>query len=122
MPVTLTMNFEAPVSEWQVVVIGEDSLAMVDVFRDIAVPVPNDGSHGALDVLRTSASSSWRHWLGYLRSGPRHLRRSLLYGNEEVFARFHAAASGEGAAAGIGVEDALAVLRIQHWVADPASE
>ena len=120
-PVTLTMNFEAPVSEWQVALIGERSLALVDVFRDIAVRIPNDRGHGTLDVLRTTAAGTWHHWAGYLRSGPRHLRRNLLYGNDEVFARFHAAATGGTRAEGIAAEDALAVLRLQHWVAESAS-
>ena len=121
LPVTLTMNFEAPVSEWQVALIGERSLALVDVFRDIAVRIPNDRGHGTLDVLRTTAAGSWQHWIGYLRSGPRHLRHRLLYGNDEVFARFHAAAGGGGQAEGISAEDALAVLRLQHWVVESAS-
>lgn len=115
-PVTLTMNFEAPVSEWQVALIGERSLAVVDLFRDIAVRIPNDRGHQSLDVLRTSASAGWHHWLGYLRSGPGHLRRRLLYGNDEVFRRFHDAASGGPPAEGIGAGDALAVLRLQHAI------
>ena len=119
-PVTMVMNFEAPVSEWHVAVLGERALAAVDLFRDTAVRVPNDRGHGALQVLRSSAAGTWRHWLGYLRSGPPHLAGRLRYGNEEVFARFHDAATGSGAAAGIGAADALAVLRLQHWAVDAA--
>ncbi|MSO41311.1 MAG: Gfo/Idh/MocA family oxidoreductase [Solirubrobacterales bacterium] len=114
-PVTMVMNFEAPVSEWHVAVLGERSLAVVDLFRDTAVRLPNDQGHGALNVLRSSLAGTGRHWLGYLRSGPRHLAGRLRYGNEEVFSRFHGAATGAGPAAGIGVEDALAVLRLQQW-------
>lgn len=115
-PVSLHMNFEAPVSEWQVLVLGDRGLAMVDIFRDIAIYAPNDGGHGALEVLRTSLSSTWRHWLGYLRSGPGHVRGRLLYGNDEVFARFHAAVRSGQPARDIDGERALEVLRLQHWI------
>jgi predicted dehydrogenase len=117
-PVTMVMNFEAPVSEWHVAVLGERSLAVVDLFRDTALRVPNDHGHGALNVLRSSLASTGRHWLGYLRSGPLHLTGRLRYGNEEVFARFHDAATGGGPAEGIGVQDALSVLRLQHWAVE----
>jgi scyllo-inositol 2-dehydrogenase (NADP+) len=120
-PVTLTMNFEAPVSEWQVAVIGDRSMAVVDLFRDIAIRLPNDGGHRSLEVLRTTAAAGAQHLFGYLRSGPKHLAgRRLLYGNVEVFGRFHVAATGGPPAEGIGPEDALAVLRIQHEIAESA--
>ena len=115
-PVSVQMNFEAPVSEWHVAVVGERALGIVDLFRDIAVHVPNDRGHRALDVLRTTASSTWHHWRGYLRSGLGHARGTLLYGNEEVFRRFHAAIATGREPAGIGPDDALAVLRLQHWI------
>jgi hypothetical protein len=114
------MSFEAPVSEWHVAVLGEAGMGTVDLFRDIAVYMPNDGRHRTPEVLRSSAVASWHHWLGYLRSGPRHLRGALLYGNDEVVRRFHDAVRNGGAAAAIGADDALEVLRIQHWVIDSA--
>jgi predicted dehydrogenase len=113
-PVTLTMNFEAPVSEWHVIVFGEEALAAIDVFRDIAAFVPNDGVHGTYPVLRTSLRGTAGHWLGYVRSGPRHLRGTLRYGNDEVFRRFGDAVESGIAPAGISAGDALAVLRAQH--------
>jgi scyllo-inositol 2-dehydrogenase (NADP+) len=120
-PVTLTMNFEAPVSEWQVAVIGDRSLAVVDLFRDIAIRLPNDRGHRSLEVLRTTLAAGSQHLLGYFRSGPKHLAgRRLLYGNEEVFRRFHAAATGGPPPEGIGPDDALAVLRVQHEIAGQA--
>jgi hypothetical protein len=91
-------------------------MGTVDLFRDIAVFTPNDGDHRALEVLRTSASVSWHHWRGYLRSGIGHVSGMLRYGNDEVFRRFHAAVTGGGRPEGIDADDALAVLRIQHWI------
>ena len=119
-PVMLQMNFEAPLSEWHVAVMGDNGLGVVDLFRDIAVYTPNDRGHLALDVIRSSASATWRHWRGYLRSGVGHVRGSLLYGNDEVFGRFHEAATTGRPLRDIGVDDALSVLRTQHWIVDAA--
>jgi scyllo-inositol 2-dehydrogenase (NADP+) len=120
-PVMLQMNFEAPVSEWHVTVLGEEGLAVLDIFRDIAVHVPNDEDHLARQVIRSSALATWHHWRGYLRSGYGHVRRSLRYGNEEVFRRFHEAATTGSQPHGIDAADALAVLRLQHWILQEGS-
>jgi predicted dehydrogenase len=115
-PVKLNLAFEAPLSEWHVTVAGEHALGDVDVFRDIYVRLPNDGAHTAWPVLRTSLAATWSHWAQHLRSGPAHAAGRLLYGTDEVFRRFAAAALSGGEPAGIGPEDALAVLRMQHDV------
>ena len=120
-PITVLMNFEAPLSEWQVLVFGDEAVAAVDVFRDIAVRIPNDKAHGTLDVFRTSAMATLTHWAGYPLSGVGHLRKTLLYGNDEVFRRFHAAAATGVAPRDISGEDALAVLQLQHWIVGCAS-
>ena len=118
LPVTVQMNFESPVSEWQVMVVGDEGMGVVDVFRDIAVHVPNDRDHKTLRVLRTSLAGTLGHWAGYPRSGAGHLRGTLRYGNDEVFRRFRASAVGGAPPEGIDVDDALAVLRLQHWIVD----
>jgi predicted dehydrogenase len=115
-PITLSMNFEAPLSEWHVAVLGEDAAAVVDVFRDIAVFVPNDRDHATGRVFGSSLSSTWYHWAGYLRSGPDHLRRRLRYGNDEVFRGFATAIRTGQEPARISGGDALAVLRAQHEI------
>jgi scyllo-inositol 2-dehydrogenase (NADP+) len=121
-PVSIQMNFEAPVSEWHVAAIGDRGIGTVDLFRDIAVYTPNDGDHKALEVLRSSASSSWHHWRGYLGSGLKHVRGTLRYGNDEVFRRFHGAVlTGESPEAIDGL-DALAVLKIQHWILEAGQD
>jgi scyllo-inositol 2-dehydrogenase (NADP+) len=116
LPVSIQMNFEAPVSEWHVAVLGERGMGAVDLFRDIAVYTPNDGGHRALEVLRTSLSATGRHWAGYARSGWGHVRGTLRYGNDEVFRRFHHAVLTGSPPEAIDGEDALAVLKIQHWI------
>lgn len=119
-PVKLNLAFEAPLSEWHVSVAGERMLGDVDVFRDIYVRVPNDGAHTAWPVLRTSLAATWTHWLGHLTSGPAHLAGTLLYGNDEVFRQFAAAARNGEEPALIGAEDALAVLKMQHELIERA--
>lgn len=115
-PVKLDMAFEAPLSEWHVCVGGERCLGDVDVFRDIYVRIPNDGEHTGWPVLRTSIAATWGHWSQHFVSGPRHLAGTLLYGNDEVFRRFAAAVRSGEDPAGIGADDALAVLRMQHEI------
>ena len=113
-PVKLDLAFEAPLSEWHVSVAGEHCLGDVDVFRDIYTRLPNDGAHTTWPVLRTSLAATWAHWTQHLVSGPRHLAGSLLYGNDEVFARFAQAVRTSNAPQAISADDALAVLRMQH--------
>lgn len=115
-PVKLDMAFEAPLSEWHVSVAGENCLGDVDVFRDIYARLPNDEGHTTWPVLRTSLAATWSHWTQHLVSGPRHLFGTLLYGNDEVFRRFAAAALSGGEPKGIGSADALAVVRMQHEI------
>jgi hypothetical protein len=101
-------------------VAGERALGDVDVFRDIYMRLPNDSDHTAWPTLRTSLSATWDHWGQHFLSGPRHLAGSLLYGNDEVFMRFAAAALTGAPLEGIGADDALAVLRMQHEILDGA--
>jgi hypothetical protein len=93
----------------------------MDLFRDIATYVPNDRGHRALDVFRTSAASTLAHWRGYVRSGVGHMRKSLLYGNVEVFRRFAEAAQTGAQPRELGPEDALAIVKLQHAVVDAAA-
>lgn len=119
-PVTVHCNFASPISEWYLQVFGEERVGMIDIFRDIYIDLPNDGRHDTLPVVRTSILATVQHWWQHLPSGIRHLRGNLHYGNEEVFARFAAAVRSGCPPADIDVEDALAVLRLQHAVIDNA--
>ena len=118
-PITLHCNFESPVSEWFLTVFGKHRLGIVDLFRDIYIALPNDNSHEAKHVLRTSLTMTSQHWRQHLASGWGHFTGRLLYGNEEVFKRFAHAINGDpDAIAPIGAESALAVLRLQHEIID----
>jgi predicted dehydrogenase len=116
-PITLTCNFESPLSEWYLMVFGEKRLGIVDVFRDIYLSLPNDGAHDTLKVFRTSLYATGQHAWQHLVSGIPHLRNSLFYGNKEVFSRFARAVGGSMEdLVPIGPDSALAVLRLQHAI------
>jgi predicted dehydrogenase len=119
-PVTLSLHFESPISEWHVTVLGDKALGDVDVFRDVYVRLPNDGEHDTMSVLRTSLSATWGHWAQHFSRGPLHLAGKLLYGNDTVFGRFHAEAVNGAALADVSGEDALAILRMQHEILQTA--
>jgi predicted dehydrogenase len=121
-PVMLNMNFESPVSEWQVVVCGERYMGIVDVFRDIYVRLPNDGAHTTATVLRTSLSATWQHWLQHFTSGIRHLRGTLFYGNDDVFSCFARSIRTGNAAEPIGADAAMAILGMQHQIIEYAAD
>jgi predicted dehydrogenase len=119
-PVTLSLHFESPISEWHVTVLGDRAMGDVDVFRDVYVRLPNDGAHDTASVLRTSFAATWGHWSQHLTRGPLHLAGALRYGNDEVFARFHAATTTGAPLTDISAEDALGVLRMQYEILERA--
>lgn len=118
-PVTMSCNFESAVSEWYVVAHGEKAVGIVDIFRDIYLRLPNDGTHATGDVIRTSIAATVQHWLQHVTSGLPHLAGRLLYGNDVVFGRFGNAVIGgvgEGDAhlAPINASVAYETLALQH--------
>lgn len=119
-PVSVSCRFEAPLSEWHVAVLGDRAAGIVDVFRDIYLRLPNDGAHVASTVLRTSWRATLMHWSRHFVNGPLHLTGGLLYGNREVFSRFADAVLSGVAPEGIGANDALEVLRMQHGIISAA--
>ncbi len=115
-PVGLYLNFVAPLSEWYVLVYGDDALGVVDLFRDVYLRLPNDGAHEAPAVLRTSLSASWQHWRQVITRGISHLSGRLVYGNDIVFERFARAVSEGVEQPSVSSQDALDVVRLQHAI------
>jgi len=120
-PVGLYLNFVAPLSEWYILVYGEQALGVVDLFRDIYLRLPNDGSHEAPAVLRTSLLTSWQHWRQVVTRGLRHLSGRLVYGNDIVFERFARAVSDGIEQPGVSGKDALDVVKLQHAIMKAAT-
>lgn len=116
-PIRLACNFASPVSEWYLMVFGSRRLAIVDIFRDIYVSLPNDGRHETRQVLWTSFQATLQHWLQHVTSGIPHLTGRLNYGNDELFDRFARGIRGDAAAIEpIGADKAQAVLSLQHGI------
>lgn len=113
LPVRIEMNFNAGISEWLLIAHGTEAVGIVDLFRDIYVRLPNDGSHAPFDILRTSARFISGHLRGSFFSGLAHLRNRCLYGNVEVFRRFLEAVRSQKQPEFIGGADAARVLDLQ---------
>jgi scyllo-inositol 2-dehydrogenase (NADP+) len=118
-PITLSCNFESPISEWYLMVFGAKRLGIVDVFRDIYLSLPNDGTHDTPRVFRTTMSFSGQQLWQHIISGSRHITGRLLYGNDEVFGRFARAIRGcPEELQPISSANALAVLKLQHAIVE----
>lgn len=87
-PVQMYMNFNSPICEWGLLVIGNKKIAIYDYFKDILIVLNNDNEHYAKDVLRTSLSFFGQFWLGFMKNGVKMLSGKLLYGHDECVRRF----------------------------------
>jgi scyllo-inositol 2-dehydrogenase (NADP+) len=114
--IRVAFEFEAPVSEWHVAVLGSRRLAVADVFRDVLVVVDNDGTHRGREILGTTWSALRTHVTGVATSGALLLRGRLSYGNDEVVRRFVGGCLGGTAPAGIEPADGRWVTAIQQCV------
>ena len=115
-PVTVDCNFVSPISEWTLMVGGDQALGVVDIFRNFYLRLPQDGAHGLPQIVGTSLHATLQHWAQYIPNGIAYLRGRLDYGNDEVLRRFAASiASGQPPDA-IDATDAQAVLTLQHEV------
>lgn len=114
-PVEMSMNFDAAISEWGLVVAGSAGTLFYDLFRDISVLLPHDGLHTAPQILRTSALATAQHWYFTVMNGQRYVRRKHLYGIDEVLSRV--ATSAASVESPIDAESGFATTRIMRDVA-----
>lgn len=114
-PGQITMAFGAPVSEWQVVLVGRDRVVAVDMFRDIAIDLPPDGAHGPAQVLGTSLRATGGHVRGLVTSGSRYLGGRLLYGHDRLIAEFVDSIR-LNRPSPVPVEDAVSVVRLAEEI------
>jgi scyllo-inositol 2-dehydrogenase (NADP+) len=112
--VSIDCNFSSPLSEWGLLVGGSAGLAMIDIFRDFCLFLPQDGTHDLPHILRTSWHATWQHWAQYVPNGLDFLRGRLDYGNDTVLQRFQTSIITAQPPLGIAATDAQAVLRLQH--------
>ena len=117
-PSTIYCNFESPISEWDFIVFGTKYIAIIDMFRDIIITLPNDGQHLMNEVFASSFLSTVQHWLGFIHSGYNYIRNRLHYGIDITQARFHTAiTTGDtNILENMAGSDGLAVNKAQHAV------
>ena len=119
-PATLTMCFDAPLSEWHLMVVCERKVLAADLFRDISVVLGSDGSHGALDILRTSASAGAQHLGGFAGSGMRLVGGKQDWGHAALIGKFIDAVQ-QGGPSPVPVTDALKVVSLTDAILDAAA-
>lgn len=93
-PVQMYMNFNSPICEWGLILIGEKKIAIYDYFKDILIVLKNDNQHYAKDVLRTSLAFSWQFWIGFIKNGYKMVRGQLLYGHDKCINKYSQAIRG----------------------------
>lgn len=113
-PVTIDCQFDSAISEWYITVTGEKYFAIVDIFRDIYIRLPNDGGHKATDILKTSLYSFIQHFIQHIPNGIALLRGTLDYGNDEIMKRFARSIQTQKEDDKIGITKAIDVLKLQH--------
>ena len=87
-PVQMYMNFNSPICEWGLILIGEKKIAIYDYFKDILIILKNDQQHYAKDVLKTSFSFFFQFWKGFIKNGLSMVRGTLLYGHDRCLKKF----------------------------------
>jgi scyllo-inositol 2-dehydrogenase (NADP+) len=117
-PIRLSANFDSPISEWHLMVLGTRKIAVFDIFRDLLVTAPNDASHKARNILYTSFSAIYTHLAGTLISGAVMLSGRMDYGTRRIFDRFLQSISQNNSLNQISAEDGLAVIQMQHQIID----
>jgi predicted dehydrogenase len=110
-PATLTMIFEAPLSEWHLIVVCRERVLLADLFRDISVVLGRDGEHKARDILTTSAAVGGQHLAGFLSSGARYTARRQHWGHQTLIHAMVDAVLRDGASP-VPIEEALRVVRV----------
>lgn len=83
----LTMNFNAPLSEWYLIVVGSKSVLIADIFRDILYRLNKEQSHSSLEVLSVSLSIVKQILAGSIKSGIRLVNDDLYFGFDELLDR-----------------------------------
>lgn len=112
LPVVFSLNFESPVCEWHMTLVGEKGLLVQDIFRDILVRLPDDREHRAMDHLRTMMYATVGMWAGFFNSGWRHMTGRLDYGSAEVMRRFVTACESRQPPHRVSWNDALRIFAL----------
>lgn len=120
-PVSFFMDFDSPLSEWYVVVFGTKGVAIVDIFRDVCTVLGDDGSHFAHNIMRTSLSASFQHYLGSAATAAKVLTGGQRFGNDVMLERWLASMRSGVADEALSARRALESVRLTHKIIDNAT-
>jgi predicted dehydrogenase len=84
----ISMIMDSPVSEWHFILVGTKKMLIIDLFRDILVKIPSDGTHQPLNVIKTSGHAFASHIFGVLNSGFKYASGRLFYGHDVLIEDF----------------------------------
>lgn len=107
----ITMNFNAPVSEWHVLASTPTKCVGLDLFRDIAIQIGPDGVHESKDIAKTSFTGIYGHVMGFARAGSRWVSRKQFWGHDVLIKEFYDAV-GNGGDSPVALGDALQIVRL----------
>lgn len=110
-PAAMTMTFDAPLSEWHLIIVCRHRVLMADLFRDISIVLGPDGTHGPVDIMKTSALASLQHLAGFAASGTRLVAGRQHWGHQTLIGSVIAAVL-YSRPSPVPVEDALKVVRV----------
>ena len=110
-PASLIMSFDAPVSEWHLLIVCKNRVLIADLFRDVSTVLGPDRRHEALDILRTSAFAGIQQAAGFVHSGLRVAAGRQHWGHETLIHNFIDSVR-TGGDAPVPIEDALNVCAI----------
>lgn len=85
---TLKMIFNAPCSEWKVMVVGTKKVIIIDLFRDSLLTLSEEKSHSPIAVLSSSLNLIWQNVHNDFDSGVRLLTKNLLFGHDKLISMF----------------------------------
>jgi predicted dehydrogenase len=115
-PIRLSMNFNASLSEWHIAVLGSKAVCIADIFRDILVTMPNDNLHRAREILTSSGSLIATHLWGFFKSGILLAQGKLFYGTDVVWEKFFNQITGRELTTEISAGRGARVVKLQHEI------
>lgn len=84
----LSMWFGAPLSEWAIIMACSKAVIVVDLFRDIAVRLPEERGHGRSDVIKTVGRATWQMWAGVANTAIHVLGGEQRFGHDRLVREF----------------------------------
>jgi scyllo-inositol 2-dehydrogenase (NADP+) len=115
-PIRISQNFHTTISAWYLCIAGTQKMALVDLYRDILITVPNDRQHQARDVLRNSESLIGGHLRGIISSGALFAAKKLYYGNDVLYKKFIEASEQGHAPQGFSGLDGVKIVEMQKQI------